>query len=209
MTEMFIEKPKLIEVLETPTVIPNEKVKKPRKPMSDERKAQLREQLAKAREAKKAKKLESTQVGGHSVPEVEKPKPLKVVKIKKIERNTAPSIPLTILEEVDDMEDLKTQLAELKKSNKKHQRDLIAQAIDFEKQKQVGQNHIQKKNDEKVIKRKAKAKAAEAEDVMEEPKGAGFPELPNDYVPPAPPPPPQPAARYATYKKSIWTDLKQ
>ena len=204
---MFIEKPKLIEVLETPTVIPTEKVKKPRKPMSDERKTQLREQLVKARQAKKAKKLESAQVGGHSVPEVEKPKPLKVVKIKKIERNTAPSIPLTILEEVDDMEDLKTQLAELKKSNKKHQRDLIAQAIDFEKQKAVGQNHIQKKNDDKVIKRKAKAKA-KAEDVMEEPKGAGFPELPDDYVPPTPPPPAQPAARYATYKKSIWSDLK-
>ena len=129
-----------------------------------------------------------------------------MVKIKKIERNTAPSIPLTILED-DDMEDLKTQLAELKKSNKKHQRDLIAQAIDFENQKAVGQKHIQKKNDDKVIKRKAKAKAAEAEDVMEEPKGAGFPELPDDYVPPTPPPA-QPAARYATYKKSIWSDLK-
>ena len=205
---MFIEKPKLIEVLETPTVIPTEKVKKPRKPMSDERKNQLREQLVKAREAKKAKKLESVQVGGHSVPEVEveNPKPLKVVKIKKIERNTAPSIPLTILEEVDDMDDLKKQLAELKKNNKKHQRDLIAQAIDFENQKAVGQKHIQKKNDDKVIKRKAKAKA-KAEDVMEEPKGAGFPELPDDYVPPTPPPA-QPAARYATYKKSIWSDLK-
>ena len=177
---MFIEKQELNEVLET---VKGEKVKKPRKPMSEERKAQLREQLAKAREIKKTKKLESAQVGGHSVPislqEVEKPK------VKKIERNTAPSIPLTILEEVDDMEDLKTQLAELKKSNKKHERDLIAQAIDFEKQKAPKAN------------------------VMEEPKGAGFPELPKDYVPAPPPPPAQPAARYATYKKSIWADLKQ
>ena len=37
MSEMFIEKkPELIQVLETPAVIPTEKVKKPRKPMSDE-----------------------------------------------------------------------------------------------------------------------------------------------------------------------------
>ena len=165
MSEMFIEKkPELIQVLETPTLIPTEKVKKPRKPMSDERKA----------------------------------KPLKVVKIKKIERNTAPSIPLTILEEVDDMDDLKKQLAELKKNNKKHQRDLITQAIDFENQKKIGQNHIQKKNDEKVIKRKAKALPAESVELAEEP-----------HIEEAiAPPPPQPAARYATYKKSIWSDLK-
>ena len=64
MSEMFIEKkPELIQVLETPTLIPTpEKVKKPRKPMSDERKAQLREQLAKARETKKAKKLASNPI---------------------------------------------------------------------------------------------------------------------------------------------------
>ena len=197
MSEMFIEKkPELIQVLETPTLIPTpEKVKKPRKPMSDERKAQLREQLAKARETKKAKKLATVQVGGHSVPEVED-KPLKVKKTK--ERNIAPSIPLTILEEVDDMDDLKKQLAELKKNNKKHQRDLITQAIDFENQKKIGQNHIQKKNDEKVIKRKAKALPAELVELAEEP-----------HIEEAiAPPPPQPAARYATYKKSIWSDLK-
>ena len=193
MSEMFIEKkPELIQVLETPTLIPTpEKVKKPRKPMSDERKAQLREQLAKARETKKAKKLASNPIKV----EVED-KPLKVKKTK--ERNIAPSIPLTILEEVDDMDDLKKQLAELKKNNKKHQRDLITQAIDFENQKKIGQNHIQKKNDEKVIKRKAKALPAELVELAEEP-----------HIEEAiAPPPPQPAARYATYKKSIWSDLK-
>jgi hypothetical protein len=186
MTEtMFVEKPKLIEVLETPVIIPNEKVKKPRKPMSEERKEALREQLKVAREIKKNKKEASKpkepeiilDIGGHSIPEPatkpikeKKPRQKKVV----LERNIEPKIP-------DDSIELRRQLDELRASHKANENELLKQQIANQKLKN--------------------AKKEKMQPIMEEPQGPGFPELPK-----GPPSPIAPQKRYSTYAKSVWDE---
>lgn len=126
----MFEKSKLIEVLETPELIETPKlikIKKPRKPMSEERKEALREQLKKAREIKAAKKIEKSaplpiikeeivlDVGGHSVP--------KEVKVKKIRKRKEP------VTTPDDSMELRRQLDELRTANKNRERELLKQQI--------------------------------------------------------------------------------
>ena len=178
---MFEEKPKLIEVLETPTVIETPaKVKKPRKPMSEERKEALSEQLKVAREIKKKKKEDSKpkepeiklEVGGHSVPE-----PVKKTLIKRkprqkkeIERNIEPKI--------DDSIELRRQLDELRASHKSNENELLKQQITNQKLKNT------------KIKEKKEKKEKELEPIVESP----------------PPSPIPPQKRYSTYKKSVWAE---
>ena len=179
----MFEKPKLIEVLETPSVIetpkvePVVKVKKPRKPMSEERKEALREQLKVAREIKKNKKEASKpkepeitlEVGGHSIPE---PNPVKEKKPrqKKVEKKV--EIP-----KIDDSIELRRQLDALRASHKANENELLKQQITNQKLKNA------KKEQMKVI--------------IEEPKEA---------LPKSPPSPIAPQKRYSTYKKSVWAE---
>ena len=186
MSDTMFEKPKL-EVLETPAVIetprvePVVKVKKPRKPMTEERKQALREQLKIAREIKKNKKElakpkepEITlEVGGHSIPD---PKPVKEKKPrqKKVEKKV--EIP-----KIDDSIELRRQLDALRASHKANENELLKQQITNQKLKN--------------------AKKEQMKPIMEEPKGPGFPELPK-----SPPSPIAPQKRYSTYKKSVWAE---
>ena len=184
----MFEKPKLIEVLETPTVIETPKVepatpmkvKKPRKPMSEERKEALREQLKGAREIKKNKREASKpkepeitlEVGGHSIPEpVSKPVKEKKPRQKKVE-----------IPKIDDSIELRRQLDALRASHKANENELLKQQITNQKLKN--------------------AKKEKMKPIMEEPKGPGFPELPK-----SPPSPIAPQKRYSTYKKSVWAEF--
>jgi hypothetical protein len=185
---MFVEKPKVEEVIAAPPV----KIKKPRKPMSEERKEILREQLKKAREIKKAKKeqknaaerpstpmpapapeiklvVEPTEVGGHSIPVVVK-KPRKP-RVKK-ERNELPKI--------DESIELRKQLDELRAANKSKENELLKQQIANQKLKNAQDKPIKiKKVTEKVLSPKETDSA---------------------------PPVEKKKARYSTYKKSVWAE---
>ena len=178
----MFEQSKLIEVLETPTVIetpsvePAVKVKKPRKPrkeMTEERKQALREQLKIAREIKKNKKEASKpkepeitlEVGGHSIPD---PKPVKEKKLrqKKVE-----------IPKIDDSIELRRQLDALRASHKANENELLKQQITNQKLKN--------------------AKKEQMKPIIEEPKEA---------LPKSPPSPIAPQKRYSTYKKSVWAE---
>jgi hypothetical protein len=193
---MFVEKPKVEEVVTAPPV----KIKKPRKPMSEERKEILREQLKKAREIKKAKKEQKNtverpatpmpapiaptpvapeiklevvpnEVGGHSIP-VEKVKKPRKPRVKK-ERNQLPKI--------DESIELKRQLDELRAANKSKENELLKQQIANQKLKNAQDKPIKLK---KVTTKPLTTTETDS----------------------APPPVEKKKARYSTYKKSVWAE---
>ena len=194
---MFENKPELIQVLETPTLIepPAKKTRKPRKPMSEDQKEVLRERLKLARESKKNKRdasikvepvvepvvvqvaepvkehvvldIEDNALGGHSAPEP----------VKKVRKPRAKKV---VEQPLDDSMELRKQLDELRASNKSQERELLKSQLANQK-----------------LKKESMAKPASP--VMEEPKGPGFPELPLDFN--------APKKRYSTYKKSVWADM--
>ena len=184
---MFVEKPKVEEVIAAPPI----KIKKPRKPMSEERKEILREQLKKAREIKKAKKeqktaverpstpmpapapeikleVEPAEVGGHSIPVVVK-KPRKP-RVKK-ERNQLPKI--------DESIELRKQLDELRAANKSKENELLKQQIANQKLKNAQDKPIKIK---KVTEKALSPKETDSAPVEKK------------------------KARYSTYKKSVWAE---
>ena len=198
--EVFVTKddnePDLIEVK-----------KKGRRPMSEARKAQLREQLKKAREAKKLAKEERKakgepepkkdpnkskvikvldQVGGDPVAE-----PLPPVYVKAMKKNQSKEIDF-----------LKMEIAELKKggTSKEDMKMIKELKEEMVELRNVAKQYKEQQNKLKKIK-EAQAKAVEKEVVEKvEP------------VKPIPTPTPainipKPVPRYSTYKKSIWSQF--
>ena len=193
--EVFVVKddePELIEVK-----------KKGRKPMSEERKAQLREQLKKAREAKKLAK-EQRKAKGEPEP-VKDPKASKVIKVLDQVGGDPVAEPLPPVfvksmkkNQSKEIEFLKLEIAELKKGGTTKE-DL--QMIKDLKQEMIELRNVAKqyKEQQNKLKKIKEAKPVEKEVVEKvEP------------VKPAPTPAiqiPKPVPRYSTYKKSIWTQF--
>lgn len=184
-----------------------EQKKKGRRPMSEARKAQLREQLKKAREAKKLAKEERKakgepepkkdpnkskvikvldQVGGDPVAE-----PLPPVYVKAMKKNQSKEIDF-----------LKMEIAELKKggTSKEDMKMIKELKEEMVELRNVAKQYKEQQNKLKKIK-EAQAKAVEKEVVEKvEP------------VKPIPTPTPainipKPVPRYSTYKKSIWSQF--
>ena len=168
-------------MFEEPKVeIPVEKVKKvrkPRKPMSEEQKQVLRERLAKAREAKKLKKERN------SAPKVEKPKVEKKITIETIEKPKPVLKPVPV---VDEFAEMRKQLADLKTLNKNQERQLLKQQLAAEKSK---------------MERNKKPLPVIKEESVSMPISTPTPQ------PTKPVDIPPKKKRYSTYKKSIWSQF--
>lgn len=173
--------------------------KKGRKPMSEERKEQLRTQLKKAREAKKAKKAKGEKIE----PEPKVKKVLEAteeepaVYVKNV-RKTKPAV-----DHREELDELKAQIAELKanktskadleeiKALKAEMKEIRAAAVEYKKQQ------LQKTKDAKEAQKEAEAKQ---ETIITTKKAKNEPQKPV-----LEPPPFKPEARYSTYKKSVWS----
>ena len=180
-----------------------EQKKKGRKPMSEARKAQLREQLKKAREAKKLAK-EQRKAKGEPEP-VKDPKASKVIKVLDQVGGDPVAEPLPPVyvkamkkNQSKEIEFLKLEIAELKKGGTTKEdlqmiKDLKQEMIEL---RNVAKQYKEQQNKLKQIK---EVKPVEKEVVEKvEP------------VKPAPTPAiniPKPVPRYSTYKKSIWTQF--
>ena len=174
-------------------------VKKGRKPMSQTRKDELKQQLAKAREIKKAKRLADKALKDAAKAEKkEEPKSVEAVVegTEKVLVKTEPEVvvdtqhlgtPKTVL---DQLLELKEELKELKKgkTTKEDMAEIAALKIEMKDLRDAAK--LYKESQKKVVKEKVVRKKKV---VKEEP--------------PAPAPAPAPAPRYSTYKKSIWTNL--
>ena len=180
-----------------------EQKKKGRKPMSEARKAQLREQLKKAREAKKLAK-EQRKAKGEPEP-VKDPKASKLIKVLDQVGGDPVAEPLPPVyvkamkkNQSKEIEFLRMEIAELKKGGTTKE-DL--QMIKDLKQEMVELRNVAKqyKEQQNKLKKIKEAKPVEKEVVEKvEP------------VKPAPTPAiqiPKPVPRYSTYKKSIWTQF--
>mgnify|MGYP003648954409 CR=1 FL=1 len=192
--EVFVVKddnePELIEVK-----------KKGRKPMSEERKAQLREQLKKAREAKKLAK-EQRKANGEPEPKKD-PKASKVIKVLDQVGETPEPLPPVFVKSMKknqskEIDFLKMEIAELKKGGTSKE-DL--QMIKDLKEEMVELRNVAKQYKEQQNKLK-KIKEAKEKEVVEK----------VEPIKPIPTPTPaiqipKPAPRYSTYKKSIWTQF--
>ena len=182
-----------------------EQKKKGRKPMSEARKAQLREQLKKAREAKKKAK-EERKAKGEPEP-VKDPKASKVIKVLDQVGGDPVAEPLPPVyvkamkkNQSKEIEFLRMEIAELKKGGTTKEdlqmiKDLKQEMVEL---RNVAKQYKEQQNKLKKIK-EAQAKAVEKEVVEKvEP------------IKPTPTPAiqiPKPAPRYSTYKKSIWTQF--
>ena len=170
--------------------------KKGRKPMSDARKEQLKEQLKKAREAKKKAKLEREAQG---LPPVKKdPKASKVIKVLDQVGETAEPLPPIFVKSMKknqskEIEFLKLEIAELKKGNTtKEDLKMIKDLKEEMKElRDVAKQYKQKQNKLKEIE---KSKEVPVVEKVAEPVQV-----------PVPVPLPVPVPRYSTYKQSIWT----
>ena len=180
-----------------------EQKKKGRKPMSEARKAQLREQLKKAREAKKLAK-EQRKAKGEPEP-VKDPKASKLIKVLDQVGGDPVAEPLPPVyvkamkkNQSKEIEFLRMEIAELKKGGTTKEDMKMIKEL---KQEMVELRNVAKqyKEQQNKLKKIKEAKPVEKEVVEKvEP------------VKPAPTPAiqiPKPVPRYSTYKKSIWTQF--
>jgi DNA repair exonuclease SbcCD ATPase subunit len=180
-----------------------EQKKKGRKPMSEARKAQLREQLKKAREAKKKAKEERKaqglpepvkdptkskvikvldQVGGDPVAE-----PLPPVYVKAMKKNQSKEIDF-----------LKLEIAELKKggTTKEDMKMIKELKEELKELRDVAKQYKEQQNKLKKIKESKEEKVEKVEEVEEQKQPVAQPiNIP------------KPVPRYSTYKKSIWSQF--
>ena len=182
-----------------------EQKKKGRRPMSEARKAQLREQLKKAREAKKLAKEERKAKGE---PEPKKdPNKSKVIKVLDQVGETPEPLPPVFVKSMKknqskEIDFLKMEIAELKKggTSKEDMKMIKELKEEMVELRNVAKQYKEQQNKLKKIK-EAQAKAVEKEVVEKvEP------------VKPIPTPTPainipKPVPRYSTYKKSIWSQF--
>tara|TARA_R110000822_G_scaffold32838_1_gene94088 strand:- start:420 stop:1010 length:591 start_codon:yes stop_codon:yes gene_type:complete len=170
--------------------------KKGRKPMSDARKEQLKEQLKKAREAKKKAKLEREAQG---LPPVKKdPKASKVIKVLDQVGETAEPLPPVFVKSMKknqskEIEFLRMEIAELKKGgttkeDMKMIKELKEEMVEL---RNIAKQYKQKQNKLKEIEKSKEVPVVE--------------KVPEPVQVPVPVPLPVPVPRYSTYKQSIWT----
>ena len=194
---VFIDPTKDPVVAEKP-----KKAKKPRAPMSDERKAKLREQLAHARLVKKIKKQEELElIKKHKEePKVVKEEPVVVVEEPKVVKEEVVVVeePKVVKEEPvvkSEIQLMKEEIEKLKKSNsdkselatlKKEMAELKASAKAYAKAK--------KDASKKIIDHKLKT------NITAKPINRPLKESVDTPTVPSKP-------RYSTYKKSIWSGL--
>ena len=156
---------------------------KKRKPMSDARKAQLKEQLRLAREKKKALKE-----AGKEIPKEPK------VKVVLEATATEPAIHVKNVrktkDHTKDIEELKSQIAELKAHNSKQDKEELAQL----------RLEMKKIKEEKKQQTKKVAEYKKPPPKAPEPKAKGVEEV-------VPAPRVVPTPRYSTYQKSIWSQF--
>jgi len=181
-----------------------EQKKKGRKPMSEERKAQLREQLKKAREAKKKAKEDRKAKGEPEPPK--DPKASKVMKVLDQVGETPEPLPPVYVKAMKknqskEIDFLKLEIAELKKGGTtKEDLKMIKELKEEMKElRDIAKEYKKRQKDLNTPKpKKEKPPVVEAEqEVISEPVQVQAPvQAP---VPVAP--------RYSTYKKSIWTQF--
>ena len=172
-------------------------VKKARKPMSQTRKQELKDQLAKAREVKKAKRLADKALkDAEKLAKKEAPKPVVEVVVvdneKVLVKKEEPVVvdtqhletPKTVL---DQLLELKEEVKQLRKggTSKEDMDEIKALKIEMKDLRDTAKAY--KESQKKVVKEKVVRK--------------------KKVVVEAPAPAPAPAPRYSTYKKSIWTNL--
>ena len=177
--------------------------KKGRKPMSEARKAQLREQLKKAREAKKLAK-EQRKAKGEPEP-VKDPKASKVIKVLDQVGGDPVAEPLPPVyvkamkkNQSKEIEFLKMEIAELKKGGTTKEdlqmiKDLKQEMVEL---RNVAKQYKEQQNKLKQIK-EAKPVEKEVVEKVEEAPVTVKPDIPIPVIKP----------RYSTYKKSIWTQF--
>mgnify|MGYP003652793030 CR=1 FL=1 len=180
-----------------------EQKKKGRKPMSEARKAQLREQLKKAREAKKKAKLEREAQG---LPPIKKdPKASKVIKVLDQVGGDPVAEPLPPVfvksmkkNQSKEIDFLKMEIAELKrggttKEDMKMIKELKEEMVEL---RNVAKQYKEQQNKLKKIK-EAKPVEKEVVEKVEEAPVTVKPDIPIPVIKP----------RYSTYKKSIWSQF--
>lgn len=190
MVEVFVN-----QELPNTDVVPPKKEKKKRAPMSEERKAVLREQLAKAREVKKAARLAKK---AEKEAAKDTPKPVAEVPVE-----VAPVEPVKVAPTSDyksEIAELRAELAAFKKSQPWEYNNDEVNAL---------------KAELKDIRDAAKAYKSAKSKKDKEDKALAKKLKENHVASPAPqkPPPSLPIAipeapRYSTYRKSIWSKFK-
>jgi len=187
------------EVFEEDTHEIVEVKKKGRKPMSEERKAQLKEQLRKAREAKKAKKAKGETITAEpKVKKVLEATPEEPAVYVKNVRKTKPAV-----DHREELDELKAQIAELKenktskadleeiKALKLEMKEIRATAVAYKKQQ------IQKAKEAKELQKEAEAKQ---ETIITTKKAKNEPTKPVLEIV-------TPPVAFSTYKKSVWAQF--
>tara|TARA_R110002153_G_scaffold32436_1_gene98100 strand:- start:298 stop:894 length:597 start_codon:yes stop_codon:yes gene_type:complete len=172
-------------------------VKKARKPMSQTRKDELKQQLAKAREVKKKKRLADKALKEAEKKEATKPavevavegteKVLVKTEEPVVVDKTHLETPKTVL---DQLLELKEEVKALRKggTSKEDMEEIKALKLEMTEVRNAAKLYKESQKEKKKIKDKVVKKTK----VVKEP------------IVEAPPPP---APRYSTYKKSIWTNL--
>jgi len=183
-----------------------EQKKKGRKPMSEERKAQLREQLKKAREAKKKAK-DDRKAKGEPEPKKD-PKASKVIKVLDQVGETPEPLPPVYVKAMKknqskEIDFLKLEIAELKKGGtSKEDLKMIKELKEEMKElRDIAKEYKKRQNDLNTPKPK-KEKPVVVEETHHEEEQEPTQTKPIDIPAPAPLPP-----RYSTYKKSIWSQF--
>jgi len=178
-----------------------EQKKKGRKPMSEERKAQLREQLKKAREAKKKAK-EDRKAKGEPEPKKD-PKASKVIKVLDQVGGDPVAEPLPPVyvkamkkNQSKEIDFLKLEIAELKKGGtSKEDLKMIKELKEEMKElRDIAKEYKKRQNDLNTPKPKKEKPVVVEETHVEQTQTK-----PIDI--------PVPVARYSTYKKSIWSQF--
>jgi len=178
-----------------------EQKKKGRKPMSEERKAQLREQLKKAREAKKKAK-EDRKAKGEPEPKKD-PKASKVIKVLDQVGGDPVAEPLPPVyvkamkkNQSKEIDFLKLEIAELKKggTTKEDLKMIKELKEELTELRNIAKEYKKRQNDLNTPKPKKEKPVVVEETHVEQTQTK-----PIDI--------PVPVARYSTYKKSIWSQF--
>ena len=181
-----------------------EQKKKGRKPMSEARKAQLREQLKKAREAKK---LAKEQREAQGLPPIKKdPKVSKVIKVLDQVGETPEPLPPVYVKAMKknqskEIDFLKLEIAELKKggTTKEDMKMIKELKEEMKELRDVAKQYKEQQNKLKQIKEVKPVEVKPVEKVEEVPLQKVVSAQPINI--------PKPVPRYSTYKKSIWTQF--
>ena len=201
MSDVFVE----------PEVAKPVKEKKKRAPMSEERKAILREQLAKAREVKKAARLaaKAEKEAKKAKPVAEAPAP--VVAEAPAPAVAAPVAPAPTSDYKSEIAELRAEIAAFKKAQPWEYNNDEVNALKQELKDIRDAAKAYKEAKAKAQKEAKAQKAKEAKDAkaLQKKLDENHVASPAPHKPPSSLPIPVPEApRYSTYRKSIWSQFK-